>query len=211
LNQRGFTLLEITLAGLMALLLSVGMAYAYKQASVISTSTVAKLDASQDMVRLISHMMRIGRMARANGCTVVRTPDPHLACWLDMKTPPTEATTDDTQVRFRLDAAQRIVFYEVNTGSAFVVKDRYQNISDLQLCDDAAMIAGVCELADAVTARHVANRTSGTWQTDANRFYRFRVRAEQGTTSKKVSLAGAFYVRHPTPIANMRYQFGLRE
>ncbi|MBY0369069.1 hypothetical protein K2X33_00185 [bacterium] len=220
MNARGMTLIELIAAGAIVLLVAVGMSYAFKQATLISSNTATKVESTQDLNRLVGRMMRVGRIARANGCTISRPPasETSLTCWVDMKSPPTEILTDDTQVKFRLDAANRQVLYQVWENTQFVTKDRFANIITLNLCDDAAMHAPVaCEMNDAITVRHDANRTTGTFRTDAGRYFRFRVGAEDKVTigntgqGKMTYMLGAFYVRHPTSVSTLRYQFGMRE
>ena len=215
MGNRGITLIELAVGGAITLLLALGMGFAYKQAIVISTATSGKVDSTQDQLRLVTAMMRIGRIARQNTCATTIPGDGNniLTCIVDMHIPPTEVDSDDTSIRFRMDTALRQVFYEMlNAAGAWETKDTFNSIARLELCDHASMIGtpATCTFNDAMLTRYQQNAL-GSYATSANRFFRFRVTTEQGTMGKFSFLNGAFYMRHPTPVGDLRYQFGSRE
>lgn len=210
-KRLGFTVLE-----LLAVVLLVGvfisvMAIGFRSSIKAKVRAEAKGALESEMGELVSHILKVGRIAQ--NCEKVTS---GLECVVNFSVPPTGTWTT---IRFILadadtHATTSHIDYQSSEAGVLVTKRSYLEMAGFDVCDDATVVANLCTIGSAaINAGHASNLAAipETSRTEANRFFRFRIRAvsqSQEATDSQIQFQSAFYVRNPGPFPGLTYQVG---
>ena len=207
MNDRGFTMLEFLIAGLLTILVVAAATLGVREALNISSQSKTQGEVEGDTLAALQHIRRVGRVARS--CEKKGTaPDFFLECVVDANVPSNGALAS---VRF-IRVGNQLEFQRLSapTGGTWENKASYPNIASFVICNDADMDlpTGNCPLLPLQLSK--ANTLNNS-VARANRFYRFGLvgTAASNLRNVKVSYQSAFYVRNPSTLgANVFFQFG---
>ena len=206
-SNRGMTLIEVVVAVAAMTLLAVGIGLIANQFLKSSVGLENSQLAKSSVQSLGAHILRLGRLAGSSPtgagptyhtCSVLAN---ELDCEVDYNNPP---NGNLTTVRFRFDAATKIVYFEtqlVGPPVSWRTDLTYENITQFDLCGDTAG----CTLLPAQlnTSYQTFLANAATLPIAKNRFFRFHIRGAVQATGTVGAAAGfvdyqsAFYVRNP--------------
>lgn len=191
LNERGFTLTEVSVAALLSglnlLVLTSGLVFSSKFSSLTSENT----NQAENLVVAERFIRRVGRVATACKKETVAT-IVALDCDVDKNSPPNGVLT---KIRF-IVGSHGLLHQEWDENlKTFKDKQKYSGISELIVCDSNDLKAGTCKI------------PGGENELAKNSPRYFRYQLKSATSSLEVR--SAFFVRNPSPFgAGISFEWG---
>lgn len=108
-------------------------------------------------------------------------------------------------------------YYRENRGGAWATKRVYRHIANVEFCSDAHMSVDACPIqSNQITQRHLSNQANDVppdHRTEQGKFFRFRItglsqESETLDQGRRIQVQGAFYLRNPTGVDELYFQWG---
>lgn len=170
-----------------------------------------------EMAKLFRHIMQVGRLSQ--GCQRTTGTSPAfvaLQCDVDFETPP---AGNLTSVRFYYQTGQPFIQYQVQRAGNWVNTIKYGErnnpILSFDLCPPSQMTATnpTCALKPTELSRNFGSlsntQAAKTPSRDySRRYFRFAIGAEARKDAPPYVVQSGFFVRNPTDIGAVAYQWG---